>query len=210
MHYISILSVRNFNTGKYLTMDITYIFKSFLTTEKLSCIDNDELKKYAYYLQKSSNGVIKSNVRGWQSDELFEPNLEIGKLVDMIIENLKLVHTEFGLKDEYKMQLGNLWININNKSSFNRPHVHPDSTVSGVYYVSVPKDSGNIVFNHPAVAQSYHINESTLKNTNSINASTWHLTPEAGLLILFPSWLTHYVEPSNSDDDRISIAFNAR
>jgi uncharacterized protein (TIGR02466 family) len=191
-------------------MDITYIFKSFFTTEKLLGINNEELTKYAYYLRAKSDGVTKSNVRGWQSDELSEPNLEIGNLVDAVIENLKPMHTEFGLKEDYRMQLGNLWININNKSSFNRPHRHPESTVSGVYYVSVPKDSGNIVFNHPAVVQSYHINASTLKNTNSINASTWHLTPESGLLIMFPSWLEHYVEPSNSDEDRISIAFNAR
>ena len=191
-------------------MDITYIFKSFFTTEKLLGINNDELTKYAYYLRAKSDGVIKSNVRGWQSDELSEPNLEIGNLVNVIIENLTPIHTEFGLNDDYRMQLGNLWININNKSGFNRPHRHPESTVSGVYYVSVPKDSGNIVFNHPAVVQSYHINSNTLKESNSINSSTWHITPEAGLLIMFPSWLEHYVEPSNSDEDRISIAFNAR
>jgi uncharacterized protein (TIGR02466 family) len=31
---------------------------------------------------------------------------------------------------------------------------------------------------------------------------------EAGLLLIFPSWLPHGVEPNMSDEDRISISFN--
>jgi Putative 2OG-Fe(II) oxygenase len=36
-----------------------------------------------------------------------------------------------------------------------------------------------------------------------------HLTPSAGLLVLFPCWMDHYVEPHDSDEPRITIAFNA-
>ena len=32
--------------------------------------------------------------------------------------------------------------------------------------------------------------------------------PIEGLLILFPSYLEHFVEPSNADEDRISISFD--
>ena len=35
------------------------------------------------------------------------------------------------------------------------------------------------------------------------------LTPEAGLMVLFPCWMEHYVEPHDSDEPRIVIAFNA-
>jgi hypothetical protein len=36
-----------------------------------------------------------------------------------------------------------------------------------------------------------------------------HLAPRPGLLVLFPYWLEHYVEPHESDELRITIAFNA-
>jgi len=190
-------------------MNITYIFKSFTTTEMLSSIDNGELIKYAHSLKSESDGVVKSNVAGWQSDILTKPNLEISKLVGIINSQLYNLREEFGIKDEFSFQLNNLWININSKFSFNRPHVHPGSVVSGVYYVSVPKNSGNIVFNHPSRTQQYHIQDDAIKVSTDINSSTWHITPDAGLLILFPSWLEHYVEPNNNEDERISIAFNA-
>ena len=36
-----------------------------------------------------------------------------------------------------------------------------------------------------------------------------HLAPDAGLIVLFPCWMEHYVEPHDSDETRIVIAFNA-
>ncbi|MGH8328789.1 MAG: putative 2OG-Fe(II) oxygenase [Steroidobacteraceae bacterium] len=35
------------------------------------------------------------------------------------------------------------------------------------------------------------------------------LKPSTGLLVLFPCWMEHYVEPHESDEPRICIAFNA-
>ena len=180
-----------------------------MTTEMLSSINNSELIKYAHSLKSESTGVVKSNVNGWQSDILTKPNLEIKKLVDIVNLQLHDLRGEYGIKDDFNFQINNLWININTKLSFNRPHIHPESAVSGVYYVSVPKNSGNIVFNHPSRTQQYHIRDEAVKVSNDINSSTWHVTPDAGLLIAFPSWLEHYVEPNNNEDERISIAFNA-
>ena len=35
------------------------------------------------------------------------------------------------------------------------------------------------------------------------------MSPDAGLLVLFPSWMEHFVEPHDNDEPRISISFNA-
>jgi len=34
------------------------------------------------------------------------------------------------------------------------------------------------------------------------------IQPEPGLLIVFPAWLFHYVNPYHGDGERISIAWN--
>ena len=43
---------------------------------------------------------------------------------------------------------------------------------------------------------------------NRANSEVWSLDSSEDTLLIFPSWLDHYVEPNESDEDRISISFN--
>jgi uncharacterized protein (TIGR02466 family) len=36
----------------------------------------------------------------------------------------------------------------------------------------------------------------------------WEISPKENNIVLFPSWLEHYVSDNESDEDRISISFN--
>jgi hypothetical protein len=36
----------------------------------------------------------------------------------------------------------------------------------------------------------------------------WRVPVEENIIILFPSWIQHYVDDNNSNEDRISISFN--
>lgn len=189
-------------------MMIRSIFSSVLLTDTVTSIDNEELKKYATMLRDSGDGVIKSNFLGWQSDTLSIPNAQIELLVDAVIQRVSALKSRLGFKDDVKIYLNNLWININQKSSFNRPHVHPGSILSGTYYVDCDINSGNIVFKHPSMGHQYSLKEDSIIDFTEFNAATWSVRPEIGKLIIFPSWLEHYVEPNVSDRERISIAFN--
>ena len=189
-------------------MDINNIFSSFLAVDTLSTIDNLELKRYAKDLKTQENGVTKSNFLGWQSDTLTVPNAQIDLLVKEILARAEDLKSIIGFKKEYNFYLSNLWINISQTSAFNRPHIHSDSILSGVYYVDCNANSGSIVFLHPSVAQKILIDESILDCFTKFSASTNFITPETAKLVLFPSWLEHYVEPNLSIAERISIAFN--
>jgi uncharacterized protein (TIGR02466 family) len=189
-------------------MDIRPIFSAFIATEIFSFIDNQELKKYAFYLREKEEGVIKSNFLGWQSDILKTPNDQIGLLVDNILEKSKKLKDIVGFKKDSYLYLNHLWININCKSSFNRPHVHPNCVFSGVYYVDCLCNSGKIVFKHPSIAQQYFLDQNLISDYTEFNAASWSVLPETGKLIIFPSWLEHYVEPNLENQERISIAFN--
>ena len=71
----------------------------------------------------------------------------IQETVEQISANVEKVEKHLSLSK--KLTLYNLWYNVNGLSSFNKPHTHPGSIVSGVYYISIPQNSGNIVFlNH--------------------------------------------------------------
>lgn len=189
-------------------MKISNIFSSFLAIDMLPVVDNTELKRYSIDYKVQESGVIKSNFLGWQSDTLTFPNAQVDLLVQEILERAEILKSLLGFKKEYILYLSNLWININQTSSFNRPHIHSDSVFSGVYYVDCVADSGSIVFLHPSIAQKILLNESTLENFTEFSAATNSVSPEIGKLIIFPSWLEHYVEPNSKLEERISIAFN--
>ena len=68
-------------------------------------------------------------------------------------------------------------------------HVHDESAVSGVFYVSVPAGAGAIRFDDPRGALPPF-------KRNSIE----HM-PVSGELLLFPPWLAHSVGPSCPPSD---------
>eukprot|EP00048_Salpingoeca_helianthica_P004217 m.74782 g.74782 ORF g.74782 m.74782 type:complete len:165 (+) comp13107_c0_seq2:585-1079(+) len=74
-------------------------------------------------------------------------------------------------------------------------HTHPTNVVSGVYYVATPPTSGPILFHDPRGPLPPFDNTITIE-------------PQAGDVVLFPSWLLHQVAPTSGSDQRISIAFN--
>ena len=90
---------------------------------------------------------------------------------------------------------------------FNLPHNHGADLVSGVFYVKVPENSGNIVFQNSS--EFLQFNNDNIKNFNEYNSTTWSFIPKNQELFLFPSWINHYVQPNlNKKEKRISIAFN--
>lgn len=109
------------------------------------------------------------------------------------------------------------WLNINEKGNFNPPHVHPGNNYSGCYYVSFPQDSGFIHFldprtQHRLVSPNVKHKDGTnwFSSQNKYDTSTFTYEIKEGKIVMFPSWLMHYVDPNPHNSLRISIPFNAR
>ena len=102
------------------------------------------------------------------------------------------------------------WINCGYGESYNVPHVHPGSILSGVLYLKTPEGSGRIVFKDPrpqAIWSELHKKPSLSKCIHLSPLAK--IIPVAGKIIVFPSWLEHYVEPGqNQSELRISMPFN--
>ena len=190
-------------------MNIENAFSSPIVSDYLEYIDNEKLKQYAYELKSSSDGREKSNFQGWQSTDIDNSNTEIKKLSHEITQRITFLYQEFGLKTPADIFISNMWINVNPLGGFNRPHVHPQSIFSGVYYIDGDESNGSIVFKHPAINHQYHINNEIAEFTN-FTSSVYRIEPVKGKLVIFPSWLEHYVEPNPKSLDRISISFNTR
>jgi uncharacterized protein (TIGR02466 family) len=142
--------------------------------------------------------------QGWNSEDmavLARP--EFGSLNQAIRAACATALGEMGQGNvEFSLQS---WINMHDRGGFNFLHMHEGSLLSGSFYINVPAGSGQFVFRDPRPGV---INGSIKGGVPNGHADV-HLTPSAGLLVLFPCWMEHYVEPHDSDESRITLAFNA-
>jgi uncharacterized protein (TIGR02466 family) len=115
-------------------------------------------------------------------------------------------HAQFDL-GRRKLTLDSLWINVMNRAAVHAPHIHPHSVVSGTYYVTVPPGSGAIRFEDPRLAMLMAAPPKK-PNARLENRTFVDVTPKAGMLLLWESWLRHGVERHAGKTPRISISFN--
>lgn len=96
------------------------------------------------------------------------------------------------------------WANYTKPGEYHHKHAHPNSYISGVFYVKADKESDKILF----FKDGYNQLEFKSKKYNEFNSSNWWFPVYTGLLLLFPSHLSHMVETVNNEETRISISFN--
>ena len=178
------------------------IFCSYISTDTFK-LNLKKYKKEILYLKSIKSSANKSNYGGWQSSLFITVPKNFKDLFKKISVNIKKIEKNLSLSKELKLNA--LWYNVNGLGSFNRPHEHNNSIVSGVYYISIPKNSGSIVFLNKNLDIYY---QDTIQNYNEYNSSTWKINPQENQCVLFPSYLTHYVEPNLNKKERISISFN--
>jgi uncharacterized protein (TIGR02466 family) len=142
--------------------------------------------------------------QGWNSaDMAVLARAEFGALNQAIRAACAEALSEMG-QDKVAFSLQS-WINMHDRGGFNFLHMHEGSLLSGSFYLSVPRGSGQFVFRDPRPGVILGSVKGGIPNGHA----DIHLTPSDGLLVLFPCWMEHYVEPHESDQPRITIAFNA-
>ena len=112
--------------------------------------------------------------------------------------------TTLSLKDNLSLQLTQSWVNYTKKGQFHHKHAHPNSIISGVFYIQAIKGIDKIYFFNDRFNQI----KTYPKELNPYNSDSWWLPATTGTLYLFPSHLTHMVEQVTTDDTRISMSFN--
>lgn len=160
----------------------------------------------------TDEGASKSNRGGWHSSgNLFDHEADCISTLRDAAETAVLDATR---KLTSKVDPASLrlklfaWMNSNPPGGYNAPHTHPGAHWSGVYYVSQPDvesgTSGMIEFLDP---------RTDLPHWRLLKAPAFSMKkkfrPAVGEMVLFPSYLVHWVYPNETDEERVSIAFNA-
>ena len=158
--------------------------------------------------EKYPEGVSKSNLFGYHSqdkihneEERIHPLLHYaGSMALKAAEDLGFISVD--------VALSSVWFNINDtRQCMNAEHVHGD-TFSGVFYLKAPEGSGKLVLQNPGINRIWQ-GLSLVEKKNQFTGEKIRIVPAEGNIVMFPSYLPHWVEPNDHDDERISISFNA-
>ena len=110
-------------------------------------------------------------------------------------------------KGDVEIYITTSWITWTEKHESHHEHAHPNSVVSGTFYISGgPNDS--IHFKNDRTSRfftPFHIVE---KEVNMYNCASYVENTRSNQLKMWPSHLTHRVSPKIDDFPRICLAFN--
>ncbi len=105
------------------------------------------------------------------------------------------------------LSMTDCWVNIMPPGVTHSLHLHPLSTISGTYYVQVPRGSPGLKFEDPRLDRMMAAPPRRADAAEE-NRPWVTLPAQAGHILLFESWLRHEVPSNTSRSERISISFN--
>ena len=166
-----------------------------------------------YILSKETKGIesgiapkLKHNLVASKSDFLYHDATIVKDTKQWIDECIKKTINTIQMEDiDYKITYNESWYHVTTTNGMHEPHIHPRCSWCGVYYIkSGNHDSGDTVFENPV--KSTYIDRGNLFLDHM---HTLRIKPQDGLLVIFPSYLSHYQAMYKGTEDRIVVAFNA-
>lgn len=157
-----------------------------------------------------SPGLALSNRGGWQSTHDFarwagdEGHAIVARALD-----LASAHSQRsdGASPRWTVEA---WANVSCSGAFNMPHVHGATYWAAVYYVRVGDGEGGQLVLHDPRMPGLRMHAPDMQFRNIGPELRAEIKPKEGLLVIFPGWLSHSVEPWEGTGERISVAMNIR
>lgn len=170
-----------------LTSDINKIKQHILD------INNHNVLKRTDDLQVNSTHSIFNLIKDKKFD-LFKKTF---------LENAIIFAKELGYNNETckKIYLSNMWFNISNTNDYLMKHIHPNSSLSGVFYIESDIEDKIKFYN----------NESMIKSEDQFNDLSYQYCNyecKIGRLLLFKSDIFHSTNKAKSRKIILSFNFN--
>lgn len=109
------------------------------------------------------------------------------------------------LTDKTKPYITQSWLNLSHEEEYHHVHRHPNSFVSGVFYLEANEEYDSISFYKNL---SYSMIEAEISKFETWNSQRFDICVKKGDIILFPSSLEHSVRRKKDKNPRVSLAFN--
>jgi hypothetical protein len=178
-----------------------------------------EVRNPEFDFTNSLAGKMKEQYNFKNYKEWFKPLFKTH--VEDYINTLPNSHSRHIIENSlnHAWSVSNMWINYQGPKEYNPPHTH-QGDISFIIYVDIPKEiydervncldplqalktrrtpPGNLVFEY---------GESVMSNFLSFVNTSYQISPETGIILMFPSWLKHHVFAFESNVKRVSVSGN--
>ena len=169
-----------------------------------------ELIEAAKGMERSPNthNQVSANNRIFADPGSYLSTRQAG-LLDFILPKLQEYYTQalgvnFGMGTA--AQITQSWLTYSHKGEKMHGHKHPNSLVSGVFYIHAVEGVDNIVFTKD---HSYQHFDWYPEPTSEYSGTEYIIPVKSGDLLLFKSDVHHHFNEVQHDDERISLAFNS-
>ena len=172
-----------------------FIKDNFLAPQRSPAMQEEIETLYKQKTTNYDNWQTGSNLDKTESFKLFAT--DIGKASFDVFDKLN-----YNVQD---IEITGMWGNILKPGETHSPHTHSNNFLSGVYYLNSDAKTG-IIFQDPRPAADVLVPRKKTKTNENSNLLSY--ISKQNRLIIFPSWLVHWVPINKSKKDRISISFN--
>jgi len=197
-----------------MQLEVTSAFPTLIGRMRVPDADvmNQDLRAIILSEEVKYGTLGRSNVGGWHSrpDFLRRPEPAVAGLTTWVTWAVgKMIEASAGPGTFGGALSVSAWTTICRTGAYHAPHAHPDSAWSGVYYVDSGTDNpgcplgGVLEFFDPRGGAE------AVTAPGDPYGEPVRVRPEAGLLVVFPSWLYHWVHPYPGHSPRIAVSFNA-
>ena len=177
----------------------------FPTPVYISKLDRELTKKELSFVDKSKLDFYKNDGNITSNDNYILNQKVFGSLKeDLYLRVEDYFKKVLSYTDAVTPYITQSWLNYTETNQYHHKHAHPNSIVSGVFYINCHEEFDKIKFFN----DGYKTIKPEVKDWNIYNSESWWFTVKTGDIILFPSSLTHMVETKEGDNTRISLAFN--
>ncbi len=168
-----------------------YKLERDLLSDELSFVQEQKTRPNFSNLTSTNNTILKTK--------------ELSQLKSFIeISLLDYFNTVHKPKYKVDINITQSWINYTEKGQHHHKHDHPNSFISGVFYLQANKEKDRIYF----FDNKYKQIKLLPSEWNKWNSDSWWFDVGTNDLILFPSHLTHMVQTVETEETRISLSFN--
>ena len=156
--------------------------------------ESDDRADIANYGHRSKNSYI-----------LDEPQSH--PLRDYILERVRDYSYNDLFYDYSSYKMSQSWLSYKEPGQHHTMHTHPNSLISGVFYFGPSEEKTPAIRFHNARV-GVGAQQIKPKTRKGYNPDVMDVMFEAGMMVLFPSYLHHSVPVNTSNSIRCSLAFN--
>ena len=175
-------------------------------TKKDSNSDSIEEKEIEDIIKE---GLYKDGDLDHYTDNTYIFDIKLKNLKEFCEKHIKIYVKEIlNPKQELDFYITQSWLSVIEPGGMINRHWHANSIISGVFYQTV-EETDKLCFHDPLDRRAKCMLSIEQNKGNPFSSMDWSVSVDKNVLILFPSWLEHSVQPNEkATRNRISLSIN--